>query len=341
VGVLNLRRLLDMFEGRGISHFKCVRFFRAQPGKTAHKTIDKYHIKAKASMPAEQSNLCDDLQPWLAAYALGDAEAGAAERAHLAICPRCQHDLREYQLVAGLLPYSAPEAAPRPELREQLLAAVVQQAGEAAPAPRPASYAAPTARPFKLRRQPSFWAALAFAAMALALLGWNISLRRELERQTALVSLSRQNWQTMVVLLDDKDLSKYSVVADPPPPPGEYAAHGHFWASPRAQTACLVVQGLPDLRADQVYQVWLVRGGEQTSGGTFEAHNGKAWAFVDSAQPITAYSQLFVTIEPAGGSAQPAGSRVVSGAIAGGTTAGSTDRQLLLALLSDQPQRKD
>ena len=25
-------------------------------------------------MPAEQSNLCDDIQPWLAAYALGDAE---------------------------------------------------------------------------------------------------------------------------------------------------------------------------------------------------------------------------------------------------------------------------
>ena len=27
-------------------------------------------------MPAEQSNLCDEIQPWLAAYALGDAEEG-------------------------------------------------------------------------------------------------------------------------------------------------------------------------------------------------------------------------------------------------------------------------
>jgi hypothetical protein len=26
--------------------FKCVRFFRAQRGKTAHKTIDKYHAAA-------------------------------------------------------------------------------------------------------------------------------------------------------------------------------------------------------------------------------------------------------------------------------------------------------
>jgi anti-sigma-K factor RskA len=333
VGVLSLRE-------SGTSHFKCVRFFRAQRGKTAHKTIDNYQIKAKGFMPAEQPNLCDDLQPWLAAYALGDAEAGAAERAHLAVCARCQHDLHEYQLVAGMLPYSAPEAAPRPELRVQLLAAVKEEAAPE-PARRPAAYAAPAAPPPRPRRQRSFWAALAFAALALALLGWNISLRRELERQTALVALSRQNWQTMVVLLDDKALAKYSVVADPPPPPGEYAAHGHFWASPQSQVACLVVQGLPDLRADQVYQVWLVRGGEQVSGGTFEAHNGKAWAFVDSDQPIEAYSQLFVTVEPAGGSASPAGSRVISGTISGGTMAGSADRQLLQNLLRDAAQRND
>ena len=294
-------------------------------------------------MPAEQSNLCDDIQPWLAAYALGDAENGAAERVHLAVCPRCQHDLREYQLVAGMLPYSAPEAAPRPELRDQLIAAVRQQLAEATPplALPPAQAATPAAPARKPRRQRSFWAALAFAVLALALLGWNISLRRELDRQTALVALSRQNWQTMIVLLDDTALAKYTVAADPAPAPGQYAAHGHFWASPQAQVACLVLQGLPDLRADQVYQVWLVRDGEQTSGGTFEAHNGKAWTFVDSEQPIAAYSELFVTVEPDGGSAWPGGQRVVSGTLSGATTAGLADRQELLSLLRDVAQRKD
>jgi len=293
-------------------------------------------------MPAEQSNICDEIQPWLAAYALGDAENGAAERAHLAVCPRCQHDLREYQLVAGLLPYSALEAAPRPELRDQVVAAVKQQVADVAPAParEPPAFASPSPPPLKPRRQRSYWAALAFALLMLVLLGWNISLRRELDRQTALVTQSRQNWQTMIVLLDDKALAKYTVAADPPPA-GEYPPHGHLWASPQAQVACLVVQGLPDLRADQVYQVWLVRGGEQTSGGTFEAHNGKAWAFVDSQEPITAYSEMFVTIEPAGGSATPEGSRVVSGALSGATTAGAADRQLLLSLLHDRAPRED
>src|SRR4051812_39238575 len=99
-------------------------------------------------MPAEQSNICDDIQPWLAAYALGDAEEGAAPaRAHLAVCPRCQHDLREYRLVAGMLPFSVPEAAPKPELREQVIAAVKRELAEsqATSMPSPASSAAPIA----------------------------------------------------------------------------------------------------------------------------------------------------------------------------------------------------
>jgi anti-sigma factor RsiW len=291
-------------------------------------------------MPAEQSNLCYEIQPWLTAYALGDAEEDAAAQAHLAVCPRCQHDLHEYRLVASLLPYSASEAVPRPELREQVIATVAH-AAEPAPAPRPAPHAAHSAPARNPGGRRTFWAALSFAALALILLGWNISLQRELESQTAIVTQSRQNWQTMIVLLDDTALAKYAIAADPPPAAGEYPAHGHFWASPRAQVACLVVQGLPDLPANQVYQVWLVRGSQPASGGTFEAHNGKAWTFVRSGEPITGYSEMFVTIEPTGGSPAPAGPRVVSGTLAGTTTAGVTDRQELLALLRGGARRGD
>jgi anti-sigma-K factor RskA len=287
-------------------------------------------------MPAEQSNLCDEIQPWLAAYALGDAEEGAAARAHLAGCPRCQHDLQEYRLVAGMLPYSAQEALPRPELRDQLIEAVTHAA-----APTPAQFTAPSAPTRRPGRRRSLWATLAFASLALVLLIWNISLRRELDSQTAIVAQSRQNWQTMIVLLDDTALAKYAVVADPAPAPGQYPAHGQFWASPRAQVACLVVQGLPDLPVDQEYQIWLVRGNQQSSGGTFEAHNGKAWALVRPDEPITDYSEMFVTVEPTGGSIVPGGPRVVSGMLAGATTAGLADRQELLSLLRDGARFED
>jgi hypothetical protein len=291
-------------------------------------------------MPAEQSNLCEEIQPWLAAYALGAAEEDAPARAHLAVCPRCRHDLQEYRLVAGMLPYSAPEAMPRPDLRDQLIAAVAHAAAPT-PVPTPARHTAPSAPALTPGRRRSRRATLAFAALALVLLAWNISLRRELDSQTAIVAQSRQNWQTMIVLLDDTALAKYAVAADPAPPAGQYPAHGHFWASPQLQVACLVVQGLPDLPADQVYQVWLVRGTQPASGGTFEARNGKAWAFVRPTAPITGYSEMFVTVEPTGGSSAPGGPRVVSGTLAGATMAGVADRRELLSLLGDQASFED
>jgi anti-sigma-K factor RskA len=239
-----------------------------------------------------------------------------------------------------MLPFSAPEATPQPQLREQVIAAIAHTA-ESTPAPRPAPQAVASAPARRSGQRRSFWAALAFAALALVLLIWNISIRRELDTQTAIVTQSRQNWQTMIVLLDDTALAKYAVAADPPPPAGEYPAHGHFWASPKAQVACLVVQGLPDLPADQVYQVWLVRDSWEASGGTFEVHSGKAWTFVDTGEPIVGYSAMFVTVEPAGGSATPDGPRVMSGTLAGATMAGLADRQQLLGLLNDGARRED
>jgi len=213
--------------------------------------------------------------------------------------------------------------------------------GLAPAVPVPVQFAAPTAPARNPGRRRSLWATLAFALLALALLAWNISLRRELDSQTAIIAQSRQNWQTMIVLLDDKALAKYAVAADPAPAPGQYPAHGHFWASPQAQVACLVLQGLPDLPVDQVYQVWLVRGDQQSSGGTFEAHNGKAWVFVRPAESIASYSEMFVTVEPSGGNTWPAGPRVVSGMISGATTAGLADRQELLSLLRDGTRYED
>jgi hypothetical protein len=298
-------------------------------------------------MPAEQSNQCDDIQPWLAAYALGDADDEAAARAHLSACPRCQRDLREYQLVASLLPYAAPEAIPAPELRERLIATIKREAADAAPSgaavsahppaaetetatavepSRSARAPAPATPPRRPRRPRSFWAAWAFAALAIALLGWNLALQRDLEQQNAQVALNRQNWQTMIGLLNDSTLRWYVLAGD--------AAHGHFWAVPQDQVACLIVQGLPALREGQVYQVWLIHGAERLSGGTFEAHDGNAWALVRTDEPMAEYSRVFVTVEPTGGSPAPQGPQVLSGALAVGMAPGSADRQELLGLLA-------
>jgi hypothetical protein len=166
---------------------------------------------------------------------------------------------------------------------------------------------------------------VAFAVLSLVLLFWNVTLQRQVDRQTSQLAASRQGWQSVIVLLNDASLRWYTMSGD--------QANGRFWATPQGDQACLVAQQLPKLAEGQVYQVWLTHGGEQASGGIFEARNGDAWIIVRTEEPIASYTTIFVTIEPDGGSAMPTGKHVLDGTLTSGTTAGSVDRLALARLL--------
>jgi anti-sigma-K factor RskA len=276
-------------------------------------------------MESQNTTQCELLQPWLAAYALGEAEAAPAALGHLSVCPRCRSDLREYRAVAGLLPYGQAEHEPAPELRDRLLAAVASEA-------KPAGAAAPASAQARGRlalRRPALsragWAAATFATIAVLLLGWNIGLQRELSQQSAQIVANRQSWQTMIALLNDESLHWYNI--------GSGTARGHFWSTAEGSVACLVAEDLPALAPGQVFQVWLAAPGEQRSGGTFEGRNGNAWLLVESDERMANYSTVFVTIEPEGGSAAPSGPRVLDGGLTAGAVPAAGERWQLLGLL--------
>jgi len=274
-----------------------------------------------------QSLQCNDIQPWLVAYALGEADEDPAARAHLAACPKCQGDLREYRNVAGLLLYDAAEATPPAELRGRVIAAIAAASEQpAAAAPRPQS--APV-EPRRWPRQPiasrATWAAVAFALLSLVLLLWNVTLQRQVDRQASQLVASRQGWQSVIVLLNDASLRWYTMSGE--------QANGRFWATPQGEQACLVARQLPTLAEGQVYQVWLIHDAEQVSGGTFEARNGDAWIIVRTEEPIASYATVFVTIEPDGGSVVPTGRHVLNGTLTSGTTADVADRLGLARLV--------
>lgn len=264
---------------------------------------------------------CEELQPQLAAYALGEAEAEPAMLEHLANCPNCQRDLRAYLQVAQVLPYDAPEVAPPAALRQRILAA-------ATPPPRPA----PARRP---RRIQAGWAAFACAlALVVALLGWNISLRNELAAQETLIARSGQSWQLLIGLMNDPLVHWYTVSGD--------SARGHFWTTPSGQVGCLIAQNLPALAGDQTYQVWLERDREALSGGTFEEREGGGWIMIKEDQPLENYSAVRVTVEPRGGSATPTGRQVLYGKLVESHwPQSSADRQELLRLLPQPSTRSD
>ena len=251
-------------------------------------------------MTSESNDPCIDIQPQLAAYALGEVEAQPQLLDHLAECPACQRDLRAYMQVADVLPYTAPEAEPPHDLRDRIIAAIAE-----AHAPQPAPAHTPRPRWRWSSFSPTFAVAL---AMIIALLGWNISLQRQLNAQAAQIRASREGWQTMTALLNDPDVHWYALTGA--------GASGHFWATPGGQVGCLVVQGLPSLAEGQVYQVWLTHGSERVSGGTFEGRNGSGWVLVRANEALIDYDTLDVTVEPDGGSPAPTGPPLLRGTIA-------------------------
>jgi anti-sigma-K factor RskA len=283
-------------------------------------------------MSLDPTDPCAELQPQIAAYALGETEAAAELLEHIAVCPACQRALSAYVQVARMLPYDAPDVVPPPSLRARILTAVEESAAVVA-AVEPVSTAqlpadVPAASPWRWPwRLPSFQPTYALALIALiALLAWNISLQRQLNTQTTQLTASRANWQTMIVLLNDSAVRWYAVAGD--------GTTGHFWAAPQGQVGCLVVQGLPAVTGDQVFQVWLVHDGEHASGGVFEAREGNGWILIRSNEPLSNYEFVGVTIEPRGGSAAPTGKPVLQGQIVRAHAPTVADRQQMLQLIA-------
>src|SRR5579859_5600414 len=249
-------------------------------------------------MPSETIT-CSDVQPHLAAYALGDAAPTAELLEHLATCAECQQTLQAYAQIARVLPYDASEQVPSPALRERVLAAVQES-------PRPPMLP----RPVRRRFTPQRVAMTGMALLIVALLSWNIGLQQQLATQTTQASLGLTRWQMMARVLNASDLHWYTLSGS--------TASGHFWFSSNQQLVCVVAQNLPDLGPNQVYQLWLIKGNEQDNGGIFPALNGNGWVLLKTNEPPESYTHIAITIEPRGGSTVPDGQHVLDGSAPAG-----------------------
>jgi hypothetical protein len=81
-----------------------------------------------------------------------------------------------------------------------------------------------------------------------------------------------------------------------------------------SEIGVLYASNFPTLEPDRVYQLWLTRGEERISAGTFTVdHYGKGALLFHVAVPIDEYTWARVTAEPASGSAQPGTSVITAG----------------------------
>lgn len=283
------------------------------------------------------TTVCDDLAGPLAALALGATPEPDEQElllAHLVICASCRRRLEAYATVAGVLPLAAPEAEPPPELRARILAAAEGarrdgQPGRTAAQGAPPERRTPTptaegARPGRLpapspaRQAWPGWRRLALPALGLALaclIGLGVVQQAQIRALEGRIAQQQAqsaiNVGLVLAAFGNDDAVEVELAPTGPAPD----AWGRTFISPGEPAVAIYGRMLPQLPPEQTYQLWIVHDGRTISGGLFSANaEGRAWRPLRPSEPLGTIERVFVTVEPAGGSAQPTGGEYLSGA---------------------------
>jgi anti-sigma-K factor RskA len=220
----------------------------------------------------------DELIAGQALYALS-AEDSERVALHVAECERCRVQLREAEALAASLAYAVAPAAPPPDLRARLLAAV--EPVVAAPPPvEPVVAAAPATAPRREKPARTGWwprfSTFAVPVLAVAVTGlvlWNVSLRGDLN------SLTRNLQHAQAVPLGNVG----TVVTGSG---GGATIYARIARAPAGKT----------------YEAWVIHGKAAVPAGLFQGGGTLTLKLTAPAEPGDV---IAITIEPAGGSKVP------------------------------------
>lgn len=255
----------------------------------------------------------DDLRDLYVLGALGADEADAVEE-HLSGCPNCTRKVSASWEAAQLLRRAVGSREPDPAVRASLLDAIASEQEEddqkikiLVPPPR---------RRLHVPWDNVRWAAAA-AAVPLLISGWLatqvFALRGEIGNTERVLAQTQQTgFQAADVLgkAVEHGGAMVAMIGTEQAP----TATGSLYYVPGDRQGVLMVSGLPKLNRGEVYQLWLVSGQENMSGGTFYCDaDGNGMLVVKAPMALTSVDALRITVEPRGGSASPAGMRYMWG----------------------------
>jgi len=238
----------------------------------------------------------EDILELIPAYALNclDAEETAMVSQHLPGCEICQAELVAYEAVVDLMPLAAPDARPSPALKGRLLAQIKSEpATDRATPPAPSkperSWGQQISEAFQNLLTGPRWRPVG-VMVVIALVVSNVILWQQLNTPDP------NAWQRV-------RLTGTEIVPE---------ARGIIYISADGRNGTFIVDQLPPLDTDQQYQLWLIQDGQRTSGAVFSVDDdGYRGLQIESPHPLQDYESFGITIEPAGGSPQPTGERVL------------------------------
>ena len=240
-------------------------------------------------MTQDQSDIFRENIP---AYALGalDAEDVRALESHLQTCEACRIELADYRALSESLLMATPAQNPPASLRRRLQRRL------------------PSAQKTSSPRFVWSFGQIAMGLALMLLLALNVSSYiqiQSLQRQQAQLANQLQNGQTILAMLAYPNTQTLPIKAD--------NIAGTLLIDKELNTAMIIVWGLPQLDASQTYQAWLIDPqGKRTSAGIFRPQPDQPFtsAALFSADDLTNFIGIGVTIEPAEGSDQPTGQRM-------------------------------
>lgn len=244
---------------------------------------------------------CAEALALVPAYVLGAADADeiALVEAALTACPQVAEALAQYRLAAESLLYAPPLMTPAPDLRHRVLQAVAADAAAQQP------------RPLRLHARPAVaWLATGAAVFVLLIsnLLWFVRVE-ELERRNDILANWSGQKDDLLIALSSSASERIDLVATDE----SQAQYASVLYSPSANYAVLVTDSLPSLPPDRTYQLWLLRGDERLSAGIFTIESDGRGALVfRTRDPLTSYTGLGISVEPAGGSPAPTTSPVAA-----------------------------
>jgi anti-sigma-K factor RskA len=237
--------------------------------------------------------MTDELNVLAGAYALDaldDDEREVFEQ-HLQSCAECAQEVRGLRETAAELSH-LNEVSPPPSLRTAVLGAVAQSR----PLPPLVDSAGRgNVRQLRRSRSQTLWqgVAAACALIAIAVSAWGYSEHRQVTSARSSVVQS---------LLAAPDVRATTTAMK--------QGQGTLIYSRSEHRLVLIGRGMPVLPANQTYQLWMMtETGEPISGGLFrpdQAGNVE----VPASGNLDAVDRMGVSVEPAGGSAQPTPSTV-------------------------------
>jgi anti-sigma-K factor RskA len=243
-------------------------------------------IEDGEALSMSQENHVLDSLPAFALSALEEDEARLVSE-HLGGCYRCRTELQAFQEIADQLSLAVPEARPSAALKPRLMERIhglspkrPQSAGKLFPA--------------RLLPVGAMVALLLIVALAVS----NLWLWQRLNQLEVLAGP-----------LGMRAIALQNTEAAP-------GASGFVVISADGEDGVLVVDELPTLDPQREYQLWLAGEESSVSGAVFSVdESGYRGLRIEAPESLLVYSAVYITIEPAGGSANPTGEQVMDGSL--------------------------